>query len=470
MKDNLLERLQSGKPLSLKQLILMTVNLSIPAIMARMTSVAMQYIDASMVGSVGSEAAAAIGLVSSTTWLLTGITVAAGMGFTVQIAQRLGGGEGGKARSLVRHGLAAVLIFSLVLGGGGAAISGSLPLWLGGSEGIIRDASLYFLIFSAAIPLFAVNFTASSMIQASGNMKIPSVLNIMTCFLDVAFNAVMIFPQLQINMAGQQLVIKGAGMGVAGAAAGTLLAMAVSCLAMTGYLLFVSEDLKLRKDDRKYPIIPELKEPLRLAVPMAFEEFVIGSAYVAFTRIVSPLGTVALAANSFAITAEGLCYMPGYGIANAASALIGQSVGAGRPDLARRLGWVNAFLGMGIMMITGALMYAFAPEMIGLLSQDPEVIAAGTSILRIEAFAEPFFAAGIVIAGIFRGAGNTLLPSLVNFVSMWAVRIPAAALLASSYGIKGVWAAMCAELCIRGIMFAVFLIRGGRTMYMKKAA
>lgn len=232
----------------------------------------------------------------------------------------------------------------------------------------------------------------------------------------------------------------------------------------------MSEDLKLRKDDRKYPIIPELKESLRLAVPMAFEEFVMGSAYVAFTRIVSPLGTVALAANSFAITAEGLCYMPGYGIANAASALIGQSVGAVRPDLARRLGWVNAFLGMGIMMITGALMYAFAPEMIGLLSQDPEVIAAGASILRIEAFAEPFFAAGIVIAGIFRGAGNTLLPSLVNFVSMWAVRIPAAALLASSYGIKGVWAAMCAELCIRGIMFAVFLIKGGRTMYMKKAA
>ena len=190
-----------------------------------------------------------------------------------------------------------------------------------------------------------------------------------------------------------------------------------------------------------------------------------GGAYVAFTRIVSPLGTVALAANSFAITAESLCCMPGYGVAAAATTLIGQSVGAGRPKLARKLAWVNAAFGMFVMLVMGLFMYGLAPVMMALLSPDLRVIAAGTEVLRIEAFAEPCFAAAIVVTGIFRGAGNTLLPSIVNFISMWGVRIPLAAWLALSYGLRGVWIAMCTELCVRGCLFLFLLWQQSERIY-----
>ena len=110
-------------------------------------------------------------------------------------------------------------------------------------------------------------------------------------------------------------------------------------------------------------------------------------------------------------------------------------------------------------------MYVFAPVMMAVLSPQAAVIAAGTEILRIEAFAEPFFAAAIVVTGVFRGAGNTLLPSLVNFVSMWGVRIPLAAWLAMSYGLRGVWMAMCMELCVRGSLFLMLLWRQADGLY-----
>ena len=182
-----------------------------------------------------------------------------------------------------------------------------------------------------------------------------------------------------------------------------------------------------------------------------------GGAQVMSTTIVSPLGTVSIAANSFAITAESLCYMPGYGIGSAAATMIGQSTGAGRKELTRKLGWLVTLLGMAVMTVSGALMYLLAPWMIGLLSTDPEVVELGTTILRIEAFAEPMYAASIVASGVFRGAGDTLSTSLFNFGSMWLVRLPLAAFLSRRMGLKGVWIAMCFELCVRGLLFLIRL-------------
>ncbi|MBQ6859497.1 MAG: MATE family efflux transporter, partial [Clostridia bacterium] len=176
---------------------------------------------------------------------------------------------------------------------------------------------------------------------------------------------------------------------------------------------------------------------------------------------VAPLGTIAIAANSFGVTAESLCYMPGYGIASAAATLIGQSIGAGRKDLARRLGVLTTCLGIAVMSVSGALMYAFAPVMIGIMSPDPAVVELGARVLRIEAFAEPMFAASIVAAGVFRGAGDTLMPSIFNFASMWGVRLPMAALLAPKLGLVGVWIAMFSDLTVGGILFLIRL-RGGK--------
>ncbi|MBP3780461.1 MAG: MATE family efflux transporter, partial [Selenomonas sp.] len=130
-------------------------------------------------------------------------------------------------------------------------------------------------------------------------------------------------------------------------------------------------------------------------------------------------------------------------------------------------GWVSAALGMFVMLVMGVVMYICAPQMMALLSGDAAVIAAGTQILRIEAWAEPLFAAGIIVTSIFRGAGETKMPTVLNLVAMWGIRIPLAVFLARLYGLSGVWAAMCVELCARGLLSLGALYYRGEGLYLK---
>ena len=177
-------------------------------------------------------------------------------------------------------------------------------------------------------------------------------------------------------------------------------------------------------------------------------------------KIIAPLGTISVAANSLAVTAESFCYMPGYGVGAAATTLVGQSMGADNKKLAKRYAWISVLLGTAMMTVTGALMFIFAPAMFAMLTPVDEIRTLGVSVLRIEAWAEPFFAVSIVAVGALRGAGDTFVPGLMNLLSMWCVRITASALLTPYFGLKGVWIAMCGELCVRGIIFLIRLMRG----------
>lgn len=434
--------------------------LSVPAILTQITSIVMQYIDSAMVGRLGPGASAAIGLVASSTWLMNGFVYGISAGFSVQVAHHIGAGRDADARRVIRHGLIVGLIASALLLCAGAALSAPLPRWLGGEAEILADASAYFLVFALAIPFGQMNALASSCLQCSGNMVTPSVLNAAMCGLDVVFNGLLIFPSQSVELWGTALTLPGAGLGVAGAALGTALAEYVTAGLMVWAVCVRSPRLRLTGGGSWRLQAPCLRTALRVALPMALEHSVLCSAQVASTAIVAPLGTVAVAANSLAVTAESLCYAPGYGLSSAATALVGQSLGAGRKDLARRFAGIAVWMGVAIMSAMGVLMFVLAPWMFSLLTPAAAVRELGASVLRIEAFAEPLFAVSIVAAGAMRGAGDTLVPSVLNLVSMWGVRITAAALLAPRFGLAGVWCAMCGELCVRGCLFLIRLLRG----------
>ncbi len=434
-KQDLLLELRKGNPLALRQQIALTIQLSFPAIMAQISSIVMQYIDAAMVGQLGRDASAAIGLVASSTWLFGGLCRALVVGFSVMVAQRIGAGEEKDARNLVKQGLCSGFVFGLLIAAVGAAIAGGLPHWLHADNSICPGASSYFLIFALSLPFVQLNRLAVGLLQAGGNMRTPSMLLVLMCGLDVVFNSLLIFPTRQIG----SFTLPGADLGVTGAALGTALSEIVVAIILCICLLR-SPMLGLRKGER-LQFVP------------------VQSAQVVTTRIIAPLGTVAIAANSFAVTAEALCYMPGYGVQSAAVTLIGQSVGAKRKDLVTRLGWVTVLLGMGVMLIASALMYMLAPWIIGLLSPDRQVVLLGTQVLRIVVFSEPLFGASIVSAGVFQGAGSSLLSSVLNFVSMWGVRITLTLLMVPRWGLQGAWIAMCIELCFRGLLFLFFLWR-----------
>ncbi len=456
MRNDYLSRLRDGEKLSVGNQMQMVAQLSLPAIMAQISSIVMQYIDASMVGRLGSAQSASIGLVASSTWLFGGLCSAVYAGFTVLAAQSIGAKDEKGARQLMKESLCVSFLFALFMGILGAALSSVWPVWLGGGTDIVGDASRYFLVYVLFLPVVHLSNASGAMLQASGNMKTPSVLHVLMCLLDVVFNLLLIFPESHVF----GIRIPGANLGVTGAALGTALAQAVVLLLMLFFLLVKSPMLHLRKGEGLHFSLQHFKAAFRISVPVAAESMVMSGAQVLSTGIVAPLGTVSIAANSFGVTAESFCYMPGYGIGSAAATIIGQSIGAKRHDLTKKLGWINIALGVGVMTVTGAMMYLLAPYMIGLLSPDPEVVALGTKILRIEAFAEPFYAASIVASGVFRGAGDTLKPGLMNLCSMWLVRLPLAAFLAPRIGLTGVWIAMAIELTTRGTLFLIRMIRG----------
>ena len=448
-----LARLRRGETLSWQQQVLLTLKLSVPAILAQLSTIAMQYIDASMVGQLGANDAASIGLVASTTWLFGGLGTAAVLAFTVQVAQRIGAGDEADARNLMKQGMVISLLFSLLLAAAGAAIAGSLPAWLRADDAIRPNATAYFTVFALSLPIMELSSLGAGMLQASGNMRTPSILMVLSCLLDVVFNALLIFPTRTL----WGVTVPGAGLGVIGAALGTSLAHAVNAVLLLYFLLRRSPSLHLRRGEKLHFVPEQLRRGLKLAMPVAAERVIMCSAQIVSTGIIAPLGTVAIAAHSFAVTAEALCYMPGYGMEPAASTLIGQSVGAGRRDLTCRLGWLVTTLAMVIMGFSAVVLYFAAPYIIGVMTPDKAVVVLATTVLRIVLLSEPLYGASIVASGVFQGAGNTLPSTVLNMVSMWCVRIPLTALLAARHGLPGAWIAMTIELVVRGILFLLWL-------------
>ena len=466
----------------------LAVWLSVPTVLAELSSIAMEYIDAAMVGSLGAGATASIGLVAATTWLVGGLAAGVSMGFTVQIAQCVGAGMLARARNTLRQGIVALAAFGLLLMAVVIAVSGPLPRWLGGDEAIVADASTYLRIFALCVPIFAMERLCVGALQASGDMRVPSVLAVASCVLDVAFNFLLIFPTRAVTLLGATFTMPGAGMGVAGAALGTVLAFAIVTVLLMMATCAWSPVLALTRSaaaatgagardaahaggaadgDESRGDEPEswrltrgcLRAAVGIATPICVERVVNNGAQIACTAIVAPLGTVSVAANALAVTAESLCYNPGFGIGAAATTLVGQSMGAGRRDLAREFARLTTWLGMATMGAAGAVMFFIAPWVFSLLTPDPAVRELGVAVLRVELIAEPLFGASIVAAGALRGAGDTLVPAVINLGSMWVVRVTAAALLAPRLGLMGVWVAMCGELCVRGALFLVRLYR-----------
>ena len=449
-------RMRQGEDIPLSDTARIALTLSIPSILEQLVVTAMEYIDAAMVGHIGAEATAAIGIVSSSTWLLHGILVGLYTAFSIQIAQYLGADRQQDARGVLRQ----AMLFNLMLGLGaavfGVGISRFLPGWLGADVSLQANASAYFAIWSAALPFTMAMGMYTAMLRATGDALTPGLISVLVCALDVVFNFFLINPTRQLVLFGQSVTVWGAGLAVPGAALGTALSTVVGGLLALGVLLLRDGPLCIRKPGSWRITSACLRNLWRLAA----ERAALSSAQVLLVRIVSGLGTVAIAANSLGVSAEGLCYMAGYGIQDASIALIGQAVGAHRRDMAKRFAWLCTAMGIAIMALSGVGLWLFAPALMGIFTADAAVIALGARVLRIEAFAEPMFGASIVASGAMQGAGDSTACFLLNLLSMWGIRLTLAFLLAPRLGLVGVWAAMCLELCIRGVLFLLRLARG----------
>lgn len=444
-------KLEHGK--EAKQLM----RLAGPSILEQIVVTLVQFIDTAMVGSLGATATASIGVVSTSIWLFNGFLSSFSIAFSVLVAQRVGAKDEEGVQSLVKQALFYGGAFGLLIGSLAFGISGSLPSWLQADLSIHQGATAYFRIIAINMPIMLQMNIISGLYRGAGNTKTPMILNTMLSVLNTIFNFFLIYETRAVDYL--PFPIPGVGLGVRGAALGTLLATLVTAIAGHITILRGKSVLSMAKETSLRLSKQLMKQIFSLAWPLSLEQVARSSAQVALTVIIAQLGEVAVAANYLGINAESLSYLPAFGLSAAATALVGQSIGAKDKRLARSYAKVATFINVGMMVASGLILFFFAEPLMKIFTGDPEVIALGARVLRIEAFAQPMFGASIVISGVLRGAGDTRTPFLINLFSMWAVRLVAAYFLAPGYGLIGVWIAMALELNVRGLIFIYRLRR-----------
>lgn len=438
-----------------RKIYALVLRLGVPAILAQLASVAMQYIDAAMVGSLGASASAAVGVVTSSTWIVIGLACAVAMGFSVQIAHAIGANDTNQAKKVFREGLIVCCMISCLLSFIGIILSPHLPSLMGAEPKIWNDASRYFFIYSCAIPAMLLRIFSGNVLQCTGNTKIPSLLNSLLCLFDIFFNYFLIFPTREIIIGNFLIRIPGANLGVAGAALGTAFSEIIISIAMF-LMAFRMPKLHFNFSFPKFSR-NILETAAKISGPMALESVVMNGASIVITSIVAPLGAVSLAADIFGFTTEQICYLPAFGISIVATTLVGQALGAQQKALARKFAWSAVKCGVLIVTITAVALYFSAPFIFSLLTPDIAVRELGVKVLRIELLSEPLFAASVVIVGALRGAKDTFIPSMFTFIGEWFVLIPFALFLVKDYGLVGVWIGICANFCIRGLFFLLRL-------------
>ncbi len=433
-----------------------------PTLLEQMLITIVQYVDTAMVGSLGKNATAAIAVTSSFTWLVGGIFTGIAMGFGVPVGRYIGAGRREDARAVVQQSVMAILIFGLAITLIMQLVSPHLPIWLGADAAIQSDASAYIATVSS-VYLFSLSINVcSNILRCAGDTRTPLFYNIATNLINVVLNIFFIFPTRTVNVFGLSFTMLGAGWGVRGAAVATAVATTFSGVMLLRSLFRPSFPVAIRLREKfrfKKPIWADM---FRLGAPVTFERLTLSIGQVTVTAMVTALGTTQLAAHSLAVTAESLTFMPAFGFSAAATTLIAQSLGAERVRLSQRFARYCLIGATAFMGAMGLVLFFCGGFLVSFFSPDAEVIALGGAMLRIEAFAQPFFALAMVISGIMRGARKMQFNFISAAVGMWVVRIPLSILLlhTTELGLTGVWIAMLADLFTRGMVSLYFYRKG----------
>ena len=455
---------QSVNVLHLGKTPLTTIlKLAWPTIIEQMIFIVLTFSDTAMVGALGAASTAAVGITSTSIWLIESIISAVSVGLSIQLAQSIGANDMTLAQKVVGQSLLTSLSVGLLMSGSFFALHWHLPYWLGAEADVLPLAQAYLQIISFSLFFNMFSTVFSSLLRCMGDTQTPLRYNFLAIILNIVFNFLLIFPTRTIPIFGLNIPMIGVGMGVAGAALGTVLSIGISAVLLFVALCSKSRPIHLTfEKENLRPNRKILGNMVRLGVPVAMEQFISTSGQVASTRIVSTLGTVAIAANTLAVNAEGLSYMPAYGVSVATTTLVGQSIGADKKDDAMNFGKVANRLGFCAMIFVGILLFALSEFLISLFTRDQAVIELGARMLRIVAIAQPLNASCSILSGALRGAADARTPFFISIFGMWALRVPLALLFVFvfKWGLAGYWIAMIIDNMTKGALSIYFFNRG----------
>ena len=437
------------------------LRLAWPSILENLAVIMISFIDAAMIGVLGPAATAAVGVNASPSWLLSGVVQALGVGGTALVARLIGANEqeeAGRVSALVLRMAAGLSLFLTALMLFGAP---AVPVIMNADASIRADAVAYMRYLALGFLLHYTGIVAGALLRGAGDTRTPMVAGLLSNGLNVVLNFFFIYEPRRVALLGLNLPVWGAGMGVRGAAAASALATSLSGLYLLWSLCRKNSVLQVKWKARWDGQVA--RRVLRVAYPAALERAAINLGQILFARMVSSVGVAAFAAHNQSIQVESMGYMPAFGFSAAATTLVGQNLGAGKPGNAKKYGGRAIWLCLLLLIGVGIVMFAFSPFLISLLTPDAEVRRIGAMLIRICAFEQPFNALSIVISGALRGAGDTKVPFLYALISMWGVRIVFAYLFGTvlGFGVAGFWWAMVADLGVRSLLLALRFRQGG---------
>jgi len=431
-----------------------------PTMLEQLLQTAVQYIDTAMVGSLGTEATAAVGATTTINWLIGSTISAIGIGFLAFISQAYGAGEHEKAKRASAQAVLAVLIcgsFFTVLT---LSLSGVIPVWMQVDLGVRELAGQYFFILYTPMLFRAASIIFGTVLRAAGDTKTPMRVGIWVNIINVVLNFLLIYPGRTVAIFSYNIWIPGAGLGVIGAAIASSIAFTAGGIGITAALW--KHSLVTPKGQSIKPDWQVLKPCLKVAFPNALQRFGTSLGYVAFAAMVNSLGEISTAAHTIANTVESAFYIPGYGMQTAAATLAGNALGARDEKKMRDLARMILMIEVSLMIVSGALLFTFAPHMMRLFSKDGQVILLGATVLRMVAVSEPFYGVSIIIEGMMQGMGNTMMPFICNIIGMWGIRIIGTFICTQllSMGLVSAWACMILHNLLLFVMFTVYYLTG----------
>lgn len=422
-----------------------------PTMLEELLQTAVQYIDTAMVGSLGTQATAAVGATSTVNWLVSSTIAALGIGFLSYVSQACGAGDRSKVGRTSAQAVLTVLVCGLFFTGLTLGLSRYVPVWMQVDPEIQSLTARYFFILYTPMLFRTATIIFGTLLRSVGDSKTPMRVGLLVNILNVILNVLLIYP----TRTWFGLRIWGAGLGVIGAA----LASAISFTA-GGICISVAlwrHPVITPRGNSFRPDFEILKPCLKVALPNALQRFGTSLGYVAFASMINSIGDVATAAHTIANTVESAFYIPGYGMQTAAATLAGNALGARDNHRAGKLAQMIIFVETVLMILSGGLLFVFAPQMMGLFSRDAQVILLGSVVLKMVALSEPFYGVAIIIEGMMHGMGNTMLPFLFSISGMWGIRIVGTFLCTQIFGmgLVSAWACMIAHNLA---LFTAFLI------------
>lgn len=443
-----------------KELFLAIVTLAWPTLLEQMLQTLVQYIDAAMVGRIGADATATVGMSTSVTWLVNGPLFAMGIGFMAFISRCMGAKSYKDVKRASVQSVLVTMVAGVVVGVLTLLISPVLPVWMGVEEKIRHDASLYFAIICLPMLFRSAIIIFGAVLRAVGDTKTPMLVNVCMNIVNIILNYIFIYDTRMTQIAGKNVKMFGFGYGAVGAGIGTAVSFVVGGILMTIALyknFYVSpKGCKIR------PERTILAPCIRVGLPVAMERMATCLGHVVFASLVTGLGTVAFAAHSIALTVEQAFYIPGYGMQTASATLAGNAIGANDQRRLQALTRMLITMILVVMTASGALLFLFAPQLLSIFTKEHEVIALGTVVLRMVAVSEPMFGVLVILEGIFNGVGDTVKPFYYALFSMWGVRVFLTFLCVHVFhlGLYAVWGCMIANNVCLGSLFIIRYFRG----------